>query len=55
MISKPQPAPKTPSRNEMEEDAKRKETAEEKAERELRREQATNPALMPIGDPAGAA
>ena len=37
------------------EDAKRKETAEEKAERELRREQATNPALMPIGDPAGAA
>lgn len=44
------PKPASPDKGEIETDAK-PETEEEK----IKREQATKPALMPIGDPAGAA
>lgn len=44
------PKPSSPDNRKVETDTK-PETEEEK----IRREQATNPALMPIGDPSGAA
>ncbi len=44
------PKPASPDKGKVETDAK-PETEEEK----IKREQATKPALMPIGDPAGAA
>lgn len=54
MTSRPAPDdPKAPSADSRKDDAAREkaETEEEK----IRREQAVKPALMPIGDPAGAA
>lgn len=44
------PKPASPDKSKVETDAK-PETEEEK----IKREQATKPALMPIGDPSGAA
>ncbi|MCJ8052510.1 hypothetical protein GB928_020545 [Shinella curvata] len=44
------PPPSSPDKSKIETDAK-PETEEEK----IKREQATKPALMPIGDPSGAA
>ena len=46
---------KTPPQDETRKEAENEEAAREKAERDLKRKQATDPALMPIGDPAGAA
>jgi len=50
-MSEKKPLPEDDDRKE----AENEETAREKAERDLKRKQATDPALMPIGDPAGAA
>ncbi len=46
--------PKTPSPDKRRDDAADRDEAETEEEK-IRREQATNPTLMPIGDPAGAA
>lgn len=47
--------PQTPPENGARKEKENEEAAREEAERKLRRKQATDPALMPIGDPAGAA
>lgn len=44
-----------PSREKVRDAGKTKDETPEDRDDELKREQATNPALMPIGDPAGAA
>ena len=44
-----------PSREKLSDAGKTKDGEPESEEEKLKREQATNPALMPIGDPAGAA
>ncbi len=49
----PQTDPKAPSSDKRRNEANRDET--ETQEEKIKREQATKPALMPIGDPAGAA
>ncbi len=53
-MNKPAPDdPKAPSYDKRKDDAAREEAETE--EEKIRREQAVKPALMPIGDPAGAA
>ena len=49
----PQNDPKRPPPDKRKDDASRDEAETE--DEKIRREQATKPALMPIGDPAGAA
>jgi len=46
---------KPPPKNDDRKEAENEKAAREEAERKLKRKQATDPALMPIGDPAGAA
>ena len=53
----PRNGPKGPAPDKRKDDAKRDEpdSGAQTEEEKIKREQATNPTLMPIGDPAGAA